>query len=242
MRATGRGPQPSGRRFVAAALLVLLVACTGCAGCFEPSGRAPDEPVDDSLDDYLAVAFGNRLGPPPEVLRKWPASHGAVVLRPTGEPTYEDRVHLRLLVRELNATLEHLDLDLAEWDERPADVEIRFAPLAGFAAPATSGADYPARFDCRADAAGRLRSGLLLLPSDADVPQYMRFNLLAEGLAACLGLAGTSDREAESAFYGPPNWYEEGFTRRDLALVALHDRPDLTPGLSRAQAAARLDR
>lgn len=241
MRATGQPAQPSGRRFVVA-LLWLLVAVTGCAGCSEPSA-APDEAVDDYLDDYLAVAFGNRFGPPPEMLRKWPASHGAVVLRPTGEPTYEDRVHLRLLVRELNATLEQLDLDLAEWDERPADVEIRFAPLAGFAAAAASGdADYPARFDCRADAAGRLRSGLLLLPSDADVPQYMRFNLLAEGLAACLGLAGTSDREAESAFYGPPNWYEEGFTRRDLALVALHDRPDLTPGLSRAQAAARLGR
>lgn len=188
------------------------------------------------LQNYMAVAFGNRFGPPPERLHKWPASQRSLLIRPTGEPTYEDRFHLRLLVRELDATLEHLDLVLAEWDERPADVEIRFEPMADFAST-----DYPASFDCPADADGRLQPGVLHLPAGDDVPQYMRFNLLVEGLAVCLGLAGTTGDDPESAFYAAPNWYEEGFTPSDLDLFALHDRPELTPGLSRAEALARLD-
>jgi hypothetical protein len=169
-----------------------------------------------------------------------------VVVRPSGEPSYEDRLHLRRLVRDLDAAMGHLDLDLVEWvgwEERPPDVEIRFLPLAEISVTAAGGdAAYPARFDCRADAGGRFEYALLLLPSDAGVPQYMRFNLLAEGLAACLGLAGGTYGDAASAFYAPPNWYEEGFTRRDLALFALHDRPELVPGLSRDEAAERLRR
>lgn len=221
------------------AVLLLLASLTAsCSGCGGGAGEAPSEEL---VADYLAVAFGNRFGPPPAGLRKWPPSTATLVVRPTGDPTYEDRTHLRRLVRQLDAALEGLDLDLAEWDARPGNVEVRFLPLAGFAAavPGYDGA-YPAHFACRADPDGRLEGGLLLLPAGDEVPQYMRFNLLAEGLAACLGLAGAAEREAESVFYPRPNWYEEGFTRRDLEIVALHGRADLAPGLSRDEVARLL--
>lgn len=224
------------RTATAIAALPLLAACAGggAADAAGAAGGAMAAVSEEMVADYLGVAFGNRYGEPPGGLHKWPGER--LVVRPTGEPSYEDRVHLRRLVRQLDAALGHLDLELAEWQERPADFEIRFLPSGGAVDPASP----LGRFDRRASGDGRLESALLIVPPADAAPAYVRFNLLAEGLAAGLGLAGTSDREAASAFYGPPNWYEEGWTRRDLALFALHDRTDLTPGLSRHQIAARL--
>lgn len=194
------------------------------------------------MERYLDVAFGSRFGPPPQRLQRW---QGTVVVRPTGEVRYEDRFRLRLLVAQLDPVMHAAHLDLAEWDERPASLEIRYRPLDTFPPPPPSppgsvAAPELSRLRLSADADGRLRSALLLLPSDEDVPQYMRDSLLTEGLAACLGLAGGVDEPWNSAFYRRLNWDAWSFLNGDLALVDLHYGQRVAPGLTRHQTAVLL--
>jgi hypothetical protein len=226
-----------------AALLVFAASLTtACGGGDDPAAGAAAAAAESAsrrlADRYLAVAFGNRFGPPPHQLRRW---QGTVVVRPTGAARYEDRFRLRLLVAQLAPVLGGTSLDLAEWDDRPADLDIRYLPLQDFKTLAPEyGDDYLSHLRLRSDPDGRLRSALLLLPSDEAVPQYMRDSLLVEGLAACLGLAGGVDEPWDSAFYARPNWDAWTFLASDLDLVALHYRDDLATGMTRRQVAQRL--
>jgi len=234
------------RRGTRAAVVLLVCAAalaTACGGGDDPAAggataESRESPSRRLVDRYLAVAFGNRFGAPPRQLRRW---QGVVVVRPTGTPRYEDRFRLRLLVAQLDPVLGVASLDLAEWDDRPADLEIRYLPLQEFTAVAPEhGGDSLSRLHLRTDPDGRLRSALLLLPSDEVVPQYMRDSLLVEGLAACLGLAGGVDEPWDSAFYARPNWDAWSFLPSDLDFVALHYGDALTAGMSRRQVAHRL--
>jgi hypothetical protein len=223
---------------------LLLAGCGGDADRGEAAATRAARAVRQArVERYLGVAFGNRFGPPPQRLRRW---QGTVVLRPTGEVRYEDRFRLRLLVAQLAPVMHAAHLDLAEWDERPASLEIRYQPLESFPSPSPppspgrAAAPALSRLRVTADADGRLRSALLLLPSDEAVPQYMRDSLLVEGLAACLGLAGGVDEPWDSAFYRRANWDAWSFLDADLDLVELHYGDRVAPGLTRRQAATLL--
>ena len=203
-----------------------------------PRPEAPAETGPHPLaEPYLEVAFGNRWGAAPPVLRK--RTHPATV-RVGGEPRYEDRIHLRRVVAELDG-VPGLGLELREWDAGPADLEIQYLSE-DLLRQAQPGYDdgYPALYQCPGDAGGALLPGRILLPADEHFPQYMRDNMLLEGIVACLGLAGGLDGHDESAFHDGPNWHATSLTELDRRLLALHHRRELPAGLTRDEAARRL--
>lgn len=220
-------------------VFLLLPALLGGSGCRqEPEGDGAQSPGPHPLaEPYLEVAFGNRWGPAPGVLRKW---NRPVTVRVIGTPRYEDRIHLRRTIAEVASVPGMVDFDLAEWEPGRADLEVRYltAELLREAGPDHEG--YPALYRCRAAAGGALEHGEILLPADEAFPQYMRDNMLLEGLVACLGLAGGLEQHDDSAVHAEPNWYATSLTGLDRDLLALHYRDELPAGLSREAAARRL--
>ena len=226
----------------AVAFVVATALLSGAAGCRRSdegkSAASPPTGPHPLAAPYLQAAFGNRWGGEAAVLRKW--TH-PVTIRVGGTPRYEDRLQLRRAVQQL-AELPHLvDVELAEWEDGPADLEIVYLPIERYP-PAANDAErsYLARYTCEADAEGALQHGRILLPSDQTVPQYMRDNLLLEGIAACFGLAGGLAGPDDSALFSEPNWNVGSWAELDLRLLDLHYRPELPAGLDRAAAAARL--
>ena len=223
----------------AAGLGLLLLA--GCAGDADPGSAegGPQPPPPSVVSAYFAIAFGDRDGPAPQVLRRW---KGPVHVGVRGAPSYEDRAYLRVMVPRLSALTAPVSLTLD--DERP-DLELRFAPLGEIASAspeeaAAATGERLSRLAVEAGERGEIESCRAAIPSGDEVPQYMRLNLILEALVGCLGLTGTVPRPDESVFFAGPNWYEEDLAPIDLEVIRLHHAPDLAPGMRRDEVRAAL--
>lgn len=182
------------------------------------------------IDYFLEIAVGSEYNSEsaPKI-HKW---SGDVRIQVLGKPTAEDLKTLQTVISEIN-TLTAGAVRLQKVDRAP-NLTIHFAPEPQFSRlePAYTPVNY-GFFSTRWDTKGTINRANVLITTTG-VTQKERSHLIREELTQSLGLMRDSYRYADSMFYQP--WTDvTRYAEIDKALIRTLYRPELKPGMTRAQ-------
>lgn len=189
----------------------------------------------ETIDYFLEIALGSEWGNSSSTIRRWTQN---LRIQPMGTPSQADIQTLEMVVAELNQ-LTNGQVSLQIVQENP-NVQIYFVPEADFSQYEPN---YVPRnlgfFWARWNNDGIYHSRILI--SMTGVSQTERSHLIREELTQSLGLMRDSYRYEDSIFQ--QRWTQTNqFSDLDRAIIQLLYRPDIRPGMSRAEVLAQLGR
>lgn len=189
----------------------------------------------ETIDYFLEIALGSEWGNSSSTIRRWTQN---LRIQPMGTPSQADRNTLETVVAELNQ-LTNGQVSLQIVQENP-NVQIYFVPEAEFSRYEPN---YVPRnlgfFWARWNNSGIYNSRILI--STTGVSQTERSHLIREELTQSLGLMRDSYRYEDSIFQ--QRWTQTNqFSDIDRAIIQLLYRPDIRPGMSRAEVLSQLSR
>ncbi|HEY9620754.1 MAG TPA: DUF2927 domain-containing protein [Crinalium sp.] len=188
----------------------------------------------EQLDYFLEIALNSEYGGSDEIIKKW---EGDVKIQSFGTPTLEDLDTLRQVTQEINGlTRGAIQLELVTSNP---NVEIYFVPESDFKQYEPNYVPVNLGFFWTWWSDRRVLYRARILITTVGVTQRERSHLIREELTQSLGLMQDSYRYPDSIFY--QGWTDVNqYTDIDRALISLLYRPELSSGMSRAEAIAAL--
>lgn len=199
-----------------------------------PPPAPPPGPDPVALEYFAEIAFGSEFGDTDETIHKWTRNPTIAV---HGSPNTSDIDELHLVVSELNALTETIDIGFVE--HGAASINVHFLPEHQFA---TLIADYvPGNigyFAFRWDASRNITLGQVLISTTIS-GQRLRNHVIREEITQVLGLGKDSFAHRDSIFYQDHSMVTR-YTDLDRTIIQFLYRPAITPGMTREQALAVL--
>lgn len=203
-----------------------------------PSPATPVTPIssDNSLpaytqaqlDYFLEIAFGAEYGQSDLSIKKW---EGPIKIRVLGSPTAQDRAVLHTVVQELKSLLGSVSIDIVQSGD--ANLTIHFVPEAEFHRHEPAYRPVNLGYFRTWWNQGKIYQARVLISTTGVTPQE-RAHLIREELTQTLGLMRDSYRYPDSIFF--QGWTKTTrYSELDAALVQLLYRPEIRPGMTKAQ-------
>ena len=217
-------------------LIVLALIWMGATVGAAPLGvqtRAGSESAytEEEINYFLEIALGAEYGNTEASVKKWVTD---IRLAVYGTPTTEDVATLSAVVGEMGDLAPSIEIVLVE-DE--SNIDMYFMPESEFAEyePNYVPTNYGFFWAWWTGAQEIYRARILI--ATARITQQERSHLIREELTQSLGLMRDSGRHADSMFYqGWTNTTE--YSVLDRAVLEILYRPEVRPGMNRAEAAA----
>jgi hypothetical protein len=190
----------------------------------------------EQIQYFLDVAMGAEWGNPDSRIRKWT---GDVQIRYLGTPTAEDLITLAAVMDEINQlTNGAIRLQFAQAE---ANLEIYFVPEPDFRNYEPNYVPTNLGFFWAWWNLDNTLNRARILISTEGITQQERSHLIREELTQSLGLMQDSLQYADSIFY--QGWTDvTSYSDLDRTLIQMLYRPDIRPGMERAEVEQILNR
>lgn len=180
------------------------------------------------IDYFLEVALGSEFGDSPTTIKKW---NKDVRIKVLGSPTQQDVKTLHAAIDEINSITPGVHLQL---NSQNPNVTIYFVPESNFSKYEANYSPINLGFFWNLWKENNIIYNSKILISTNRITQTERSHLIREELTQSLGLMKDSYRYKDSVFY--QGWTSvTQYADIDKALIEMLYRPEIRPGMTRAQ-------